>query len=76
MMGVDFNDGFLAVANVGADGNCARRDLHRFDVGSYGGADEQRRDAMAKAVLEGLPFGFGQWAAHRDSKARFQTQEG
>ena len=52
MISVDFNDGFLAVANVGADGNCARRDLHRFDVGSYGGTDEQRRDAMAKAALD------------------------
>jgi hypothetical protein len=51
-IGVDFNDGFLAVANVGADGNCARRDLHRFGIGAYGGTSEQRRDAMAKAALE------------------------
>ena len=51
-IGVDFNDGFLAVANVGPDGNCARRDLHRFEIGAYGGTAEQRRDAMAKAALE------------------------
>ncbi len=37
MIGVDFNDGFLAVACIGVDGNCARRDLDRFDIGSYGG---------------------------------------
>ena len=51
-VGVDFNDGFLAVADVAPDGNCARRDLHRIEIPAYGGTCEQRRDAMAKAALE------------------------
>jgi IS605 OrfB family transposase len=51
-IGVDYNDGFLAVAELGGDGNAARRDLHRIDIPSYGGSQAQRRDAMNKAVRQ------------------------
>lgn len=50
-VGVDFNDGHLAVAIVGQDGNPTRRDLHTIPIDHYGGTQEQRRDAMAKAAL-------------------------
>jgi IS605 OrfB family transposase len=52
IVGVDFNDGFLAVAELDGEGNPARRRLSRVEIPSYGGTSEQRRDAMAKAVLE------------------------
>ncbi len=49
-LGVDYNDGFLSVADIGGDGNATRRGLSRIEMPNHGGTYAQRLDAMRKGV--------------------------